>query len=341
MLVTQAPLMVAILSLMNPLGTMVGFVLPYAFVSQDDSVERQREQFRSFMVSQAALAGGLLLLVMAVMQSKQGRAKPEPSSIASGHNTSAAVTAYESLANQEKYSALNRLVHGGNTQPGLANRISVYDQYKLLFRDRCYVFMMLAGSHIFGVMGAVGGTIVQEVTIWGQSEVGLFDQNLGSVLAAVCVVVGLVSSIIGSLTLMKLKSQFCVFCSLQLVSALGIATSYAGLFFSSIPILVVGTLLYATFTFPSFPVMMELIGKRVGKEMDLVATGNVFFLTQVVTSLLLAAVGFILNTESKANSTYSFVLIFALISCTFVFGWVASKSIHSPFNSQLAETAGR
>ncbi len=135
---------------------------------------------------------------------------------------------------------------------------------------------------------------------------------------------------------MKHKSQFVIFCSLQLLSAFGIATSYAGLYFKNIPVLVVGTLLYATFTFPSFPVMMELIGKRVGKEMDLVATGNVFFLTQVITSLLLAAVGFILNTETKANSTYSFALILFLIICTSIFGWIASKSFESPFNKQLA-----
>ena len=134
---------------------------------------------------------------------------------------------------------------------------------------------------------------------------------------------------------MQYKNQFTIFCCLQLLSALGIATSYAGLYLKSIPVLVIGTLLYALFTFPSFPVMMELIGKRVGKDMDLVATGNVFFLTQVVTSLLLAAVGFILNTESKVNSTYSFVLMLALVLCTTLYGWLASTSFDTPFKKRL------
>jgi hypothetical protein len=91
--------MVAVLSLMNPLGTMVGFVAPYAFVDQDAAVERQREQFRSFMVSQAALAGGLLLVIVLLMQSR--KAGPH-SSGAAEPKTSSAVTAFDSLANQEK-----------------------------------------------------------------------------------------------------------------------------------------------------------------------------------------------------------------------------------------------
>lgn len=66
---------------------------------------------------------------------------------------------------------VSRLIQESGALPDVDPRIPVCTQYRLLFADRSYVFMFLAGSHIFGVLGAVGGTIVQEVTIWGQSEV--------------------------------------------------------------------------------------------------------------------------------------------------------------------------
>ncbi len=93
--------MVAVLSLMNPLGTMVGFVLPYAFVDTGAVVEVQRNQFRTFMVSQAAFAAGLLLLVLALMQGKK-RQDSHSSSTATSSKPSVAATMLGSQVTQEK-----------------------------------------------------------------------------------------------------------------------------------------------------------------------------------------------------------------------------------------------
>ena len=46
------------------------------------------------------------------------------------------------------------------------SKYSVTTQYRILFKDSCYIFMFLAGSQIFGILGAVGGSLVQEVEIW-------------------------------------------------------------------------------------------------------------------------------------------------------------------------------
>lgn len=43
-------------------------------------------------------------------------------------------------------------------------------QYRILFKDSCYIFMFLAGSQIFGILGAVGGSLVQEVKLGDLSE---------------------------------------------------------------------------------------------------------------------------------------------------------------------------
>lgn len=185
--------------------------------------------------------------------------------------------------------------------------------------------MFLAGSQIFGQLGAVGGSIVQQVVIWDMSE------NFGSIMAAVCVIVGLISSVIYGVFFMELKKQFLIFNIFQVVSAIGIAIASLGLYLKDIPIFVIGTLFYAIFTFPSFPIMMELIGKRVGKEFDLVATGNVFFLTQVVTAAMLEVNGLMLDGKDKKMSLISMGLLVGLLLLNGLFGLIASKKYSSPF----------
>lgn len=185
--------------------------------------------------------------------------------------------------------------------------------------------MFLGGSQIFGQLGAVGGSIVQEVVIWDMSE------DFGSIMAAVCVIIGLISSVIYGIFCMELKNQFLIFNLFQVVSAIGIAIASFGLYLKEIPTFVIGTLFYAIFTFPSFPIMMELIGKRVGKEFDLVATGNVFFLTQVVTAVMLEINGLMLDGKDKTMSIFSMVILFCLLLLNGLFGLLASKKYSTPF----------
>ena len=84
-----------------------------------------------------------------------------------------------------------------------------------------------------------------------------------------------------------------------MISAVGIGIFYIGLTMKNAVVLTSGTLIYACFTFPSFPIMMEQIGKRVGKNLDLIATGNVFFLTQLVTAVVLTLIGLIISGQTK------------------------------------------
>jgi len=96
-------------------------------------------------------------------------------------------------------------------------------------------------------------------------------------------------------------------------------------------LILVGTLLYAAFTFPSFPIMMELIGKRVGKELELVATGNVAILTQVITAALLQIVASIISAPSKENSLLSFIIFGMCLLFNGLFGACAALRADTPF----------
>ena len=49
------------MALMNPLGTMIGFVLPLIFINSGDSKDKIKDQFLYHMISQAIAAGVLLV----------------------------------------------------------------------------------------------------------------------------------------------------------------------------------------------------------------------------------------------------------------------------------------
>jgi hypothetical protein len=212
-------------------------------------------------------------------------------------------------------------------------------QYRLLFNDASYIFMLVSCSMIYGILGAFGGSIVQEVIIWDMKE------NFGSLLAPICVIVGLLASIVVSVTLLKFKHQFLLFVSFQILSAIGLAVSYLGLVVKNIPVILIGTLAYAIFTFPSFPIMIELIGKRVGKSFQLVAAGNVYILTHIVTAAVSTVVGHLLNGKDKMMSSYSYLLIGGLLIVNGVLGLIASNTSKKPFNTdkiiRVVNTAGR
>ena len=189
--------------------------------------------------------------------------------------------------------------------------------------------MMCGGSCIFGLLGAFGGAIVQEVVIWNMSE------NLGSILAAICVLIGLVSSVVYAVLYIEKPNQLRNFISFQAISLVGCGVCVLGLVIDMPAVLVGGTLLYAVFTFPSFPIMMEQIGKRVGKELELVATGNVFFMTQLITAGLLFGVGALLDMNTKTASLLSFGAYSMVILITLFFGVGAWNKSTSEFLTKL------
>lgn len=207
----------------------------------------------------------------------------------------------------------------------MARKFPVSTQYKILFKDPCYIFMFLGASQIFGILGAVGGCLVQVVIIWGMSE------TLGSIMAAICVISGLISSILYGAFLLNYQRQFLLFNVSQLASSVGILVSLLGLWKGLVPVFVVGTLLYSIFTFPSFLIIMEQMGKRVGKEFDLVASGNVFFLIQIITAILLEVFGVILDGKSKLASAVCIFIVAFLLLLNGLFGLLAAKYFQSPF----------
>lgn len=63
--VTKAPLLVALMTLMNPVGTMVGFVIPYAFVNTSKDTQTVQNQFGYFMM--ASTGSALIVLWLSIL----------------------------------------------------------------------------------------------------------------------------------------------------------------------------------------------------------------------------------------------------------------------------------
>jgi len=178
--------MLALMTLMNPLGTMVGFVIPYLFVNTDDTPANMKTQFFWFFVFEGGVAIFFTMLTLIFLKSQPTITNTNASTSAAGASVQQQQN-YASLANQQQQTegVANTEENGaayvdGNNQVAqeedvddltASQKIPVTVQYKILFRDKGYFLMLLGGSNIFGIMGAVGGSIVQEATIWGQSEV--------------------------------------------------------------------------------------------------------------------------------------------------------------------------
>ena len=60
--------MMALMTLMNPLGTMVGFVLPYAFIDSSSTNDTIKEQFLRFMIFQVGFTGVILILAVLLLR---------------------------------------------------------------------------------------------------------------------------------------------------------------------------------------------------------------------------------------------------------------------------------
>ena len=134
-------------------------------------------------------------------------------------------------------------------------------------------------------------------------------------------------------------NQFMIFGVCQLASAGGMLVAFIGLWVESKVIIVIGTIAYAISTFPSFPIMMELIGKRVGKELELVATGNVFILTQIISAILIILVSYIIEgdprPELKLPSVITFAIMVVLLLLNYLLGYIAGEKYKIPLDKEI------
>lgn len=168
------------------------------------------------------------------------------------------------------------------------SRHSVWHQYRLVFRDACYLSLSIAAALSYGVADALIFTLHQNKKGWDANKVVPFKQKTNLFLTSIYFLASLVSLVALRLVLtfcVKKSKKYTFLVASQVVGLLGLCATIAGLILHlNIPT-IAGLVIYSIFTFPSFPVSLQAIGKRVGEHLDLVATANVFMMGQTVTAL--------------------------------------------------------
>ena len=127
--------MTSILTIMNPLGNLTGFLSPFMFVNPE---EKDNEKFKSqiarFNSSHTTLAFIILAIIFILFRQNPNK------------------------QNQEKEK---------NTQP-------FKEQIQLLFSDGCYVCLFISGGLIGGNLGALGANLNTIFANYGFPQVQLF-----------------------------------------------------------------------------------------------------------------------------------------------------------------------
>ena len=88
----------------------------------------------------------------------------------------------------------------------------------------------------------------------------------------------------------------------------------------------ISTVGFCICTMIGFTISIELIGKRVGENLIVFATGMVFFVSQLFTSITSFVIGFMLNDQTQISSLYVLIFLVGLIFVVFIFSVLAEMT---------------
>jgi len=296
-----ALVLMSICNIFDPVGTMVGLLLPFLFIEDgwtDQHVKKglQRYQFMLLALFAIALIASVLLL------RGEGR---EPVDQAGDKEVGLAINQNPSLAITNKMSLIEK------------PKVDICRQYRILFSDPVYISMMLSSGLMFGSLGTIGGCLVQEVVIWGM------DEKIGSYLAAYSVLIGLFGSIFYSLILSEVRSQLMMSFIFQAISLGSCGLACYSMTQKNQLMMYLATGIYALTTYPAFMILIDQIGKLVGKSMELTGTSAVYSLSSIIMGTSLFFIGLIIKDETEDQSVISFIVIGSMMVLSVVFNLFA------------------
>ena len=144
--------------------------------------------------------------------------------------------------------------------------------------------MSIATSLNFGIMVSMVFLLHQNWRAWDANKVKISNQKTNFYMNLIY----LGSSVFSLITVRMIISflarktwKFGLVIASQMVGILGLCAVIWGLYVQVNPCVIFGLGAYSIFTFPSFSISLQAIGKRTGKLTDLVATANIFTVGQI------------------------------------------------------------
>jgi len=146
--------MVAMLSAMNAFGVIVSFVYPFMFVNELDSPAQITRDLRDYLLSHCVWSGILFTLICLFFFDKKKSKRAKDNKI--------------KRIDVRQY---NKEISGDSSPYTKTGKLKFKLQLKGLFSDWCFICMFMSVGMTSGVMGGIGGTINETVSIWGYPEV--------------------------------------------------------------------------------------------------------------------------------------------------------------------------
>ena len=183
----------SILNLMNPVGSMIISLLPYAFIDDSESLDSQRKGFFMFMVCLAVIAAVSMILTFMFSFDPYEVVKGDPERASASSVTSQPKIAATELlpirgddprsSPDSPTASPDKLNFEGSATENQSSRDPNQDeiarstsipmklQYKILFKDCTYISMFVVASISGGMIGVFGAILPQIVVIWGMGQV--------------------------------------------------------------------------------------------------------------------------------------------------------------------------
>lgn len=222
------------------------------------------------------------------------------SSVISTGSTSSADSKFVTLLQAEK------LIEYEKDELQVTSKFTVTQQYAVLLGDKCFVYSILGG-------GFVQGVICSKLTLDSQiyAPSGFLATTTAYAGAIFCTISSIM--ILYNFLSPKYKRQmYYAFANLQIISAFGLGIVVLGLYLKIIYVLLIGETIYAIGAIISLSIIIEAISKRVGKDLDLVATASTFSFGQIVSAIIFSISDWFLDSTSPELAYLTYIIVGAM-----------------------------
>ncbi len=311
-------------------GLMVGGILPSFLLPKEEQSVMPVEHLRRLLMIEAGVVLLLVPCVYMFFRSEKIRKTRSRSSSADStarkNSSSHSITSeskFISLSQAERYALFTRLIEHTRDELRPQSDFGVCRQYSILWRDGCYLYMLLSGSLSFCFSFCIYGLMPLYLDAFGFDKVRSSHQSLAAYLSMGFLMAGFVGVAVLFMAVSSARQpELRGVVYLQLMSILSHLLLLAGLYLQEIYMVVGALVIFGITVFPSFSTLMVLMGRRIGSNFDLIGTSTLLYLSKCLSLAFFASVDFNFHALSIKRQVMSISVV--VVVCVSVMGLVFS-----------------